>query len=556
MIPANISSPETEKIFQDKMREIELQEKEKSVFREAHRLGLDYIDFKKIIVSPEALILISKKESQEAKIICFFVIGREARVGILDPENKKARKIIENLKKNKNLEVKIFLISEHSLQKGLEIYEKIPKLRKIIKGVEIKAEDLEKFKIKIKTFKDLDREIQKTSVTDFLSLVIASAMESRASDIHIEAEEEIVKIRFRVDGVLHDVASVDKNNWSKIISRVKLIAGLKININKKPQDGRFSIFLTEEELDVRISTLPTNQGESAVIRLFRSSAASLKLEDLGLQGKAFEQVLEQVKRPNGMVIATGPTGSGKTTTLYAVLNKINKPDVKIITLEDPIEYKLEGITQSQIDQEGNYTFANGLKSILRQDPDVIMVGEIRDLETAEITIQAALTGHFVVSTLHTNDSAGALPRLLALGIKPFLIAPALNAILGQRLVRRLCPKCKEEIKLDEAALKKIKTILSAIPKEAGVKINLEKLKFYQSKGCPACQGLGYKGRIGIFEVFLIDSETEKIILKSEISEYSIREIALKNGMITMAQDGLLKALDGVTSVEEIFRVIA
>lgn len=554
MIPAIISSPETEKIFQDKMREIELQEKEKSVSKEAHKLGLDYIDFKKIIVSPEALILISRKESQEAKMICFFVIGREARVGLLDPENKKAQKIIKDLEKNKNFKVKLFLISEYSLQKGLEVYEKIPRIRKIIKGVEIKAEDLEKFKIKIKTFKDLDREIQKTSVTDFLSLVIASAMESRASDIHIEAEEEIVKIRFRVDGVLHDVASVDKNNWSKIISRIKLIAGLKININKKPQDGRFSIFLTEEELDVRISTLPTNQGESAVVRLFRSSAASLELEDLGLQGKAFEQVLEQVKRPNGMVIATGPTGSGKTTTLYAVLNKINKPDVKIITLEDPIEYKLEGITQSQIDQEGNYTFANGLKSILRQDPDVIMVGEIRDLETAEITIQAALTGHFVVSTLHTNDSAGALPRLLDLGIKPFLIAPALNAILGQRLVRRLCPKCKEEIKLEEAVLEKIKTILSAIPKEAGVKINLEKLKFYQSKGCPACQGLGYKGRIGIFEVFLIDSETEKVILKSEISEYSIREIALKNGMITMAQDGLLKALDGLTSVEEIFRV--
>ena len=549
-----IATPESEDIFKSKMREIEIQEKERATQRKAYSLGLDYINLDKFPISPDALILISKEDALKLKAVCFLKTEKEIRIGTVITSSKDLDKLIEGIKAEENCNLKVYLISEYSFSQTFKLYDKIPKIRKSIKGVEIAKEDLEKFKKKIKDFKDLDKELQRCSATDFMALLLATSLKSDASDIHLEVEEDDVKVRLRVDGVLHQVSSVAKKNWAQIISRIKLISSLKINVNRKPQDGRFAIFLDDEELDVRVSTLPANYGESVVIRLFRSSAANLSFDDLGLRGKVYEELKEQIQRPNGMIITTGPTGSGKTTTLYAVLNKINSPDIKIITLEDPVEYKLPGIIQSQVDPEKNYTFANGLKSILRQDPDVIMVGEIRDLETAEIAIQAALTGHLVVSTLHTNDSAGAIPRLLALGAKPFLIAPALNAVLGQRLVRRLCQKCKKETKLDKENLEKVKNTLGSIPASANIKVDLDKLKFYQSKGCPECQGLGYKGRIGIFEVFIIDSETEKIILKSEISEYKTKEIALKKGMITMAQDGLLKALDGITSVEEVFRV--
>jgi type II secretory ATPase GspE/PulE/Tfp pilus assembly ATPase PilB-like protein len=280
----------------------------------------------------------------------------------------------------------------------------------------------------------------------------------------------------------------------------------------------------------------------------------LAFEDLGLRGSTYQILKKEVERPNGMIITTGPTGSGKTTTLYAIINKLNNEETKIITLEDPIEYRVKGVNQSQVDQSRDYTFAKGLRSILRQDPDVVMVGEIRDAETANIAIQAALTGHMVVSTLHTNDAAGALPRFLSMGVKPFLLAPALNAIIGQRLVRKICEKCKKEVQLDSERIEKIKTLLRDIPSSAEVKIDFNNLKFYQGEGCPACQGLGYYGRIGIYEVLKVNAEVEKAILGGDLSEYKARELSQGQGMITMVQDGLLKALDGITSVEEVFRV--
>jgi type II secretory ATPase GspE/PulE/Tfp pilus assembly ATPase PilB-like protein len=255
-----------------------------------------------------------------------------------------------------------------------------------------------------------------------------------------------------------------------------------------------------------------------------------------------------------MIITTGPTGSGKTTTLYAILNKLNNPETKIITLEDPIEYRLKGINQSQVDKSKDYSFAKGLRSILRQDPDVVMVGEIRDLETVEIAVQAALTGHLVVSTLHTNDAAGALPRLLSMGVKPFLLAPAINAIIGQRLVRKICENCKKEIEIEPAQKERVEKILTQIPPQAGIKIDSSNLKFYQGEGCKQCQGLGYKGRTGIYEVFLVDSKIEKAILEEKISIQRIKELTQEQGMITMVQDGVLKALEGITSLEEVFRV--
>jgi type II secretory ATPase GspE/PulE/Tfp pilus assembly ATPase PilB-like protein len=313
-----------------------------------------------------------------------------------------------------------------------------------------------------------------------------------------------------------------------------------------------SIITKDDRVDIRASFLPTNYGESVVMRLLRSGAVGLTYEELGIQGKAFAQLTEEVKRPNGMIITTGPTGSGKTTTLYAILKKLNKKETKIITIEDPIEYQLAGINQSQTSER--YTFAKGLRSIVRQDPDIIMVGEIRDLETAEIAIQAALTGHLVLSTIHTNDAAGTVPRFLSMGAKPFLLAPALNAMIGQRLVRRICKHCKKEVKINDNDYEKTKSILEKLPPEDIKKVNFKNMKFYQGDGCEACQGIGYRGRIGIYEIMVMDEEIEKLILSGKVSEYDMRNLAAQKGMVTMVQDGLLKALDGITSIEEVFRV--
>jgi len=317
-----------------------------------------------------------------------------------------------------------------------------------------------------------------------------------------------------------------------------------------------SIITKDERVDIRASFLPTNYGESVVLRLLRSSAVGLSFEDLGIRDKSFQQLKREVERPNGMIITTGPTGSGKTTTLYAILKKLNNPETKIITVEDPIEYQLEGINQSQTGKK--YTFAQGLRSIVRQDPDVVMIGEIRDLETAEIAIQAALTGHLVLSTIHTNDAAGTVPRFMSMGAKPFLLAPALNAMIGQRLVRRVCKECKEEVEPTPEQKERIVKILEGLPNEEKENIkftpDLANLKFYKGKGCKACQEIGYKGRIGVYEIMIMNEEIEKLVLKGSVSEYDMRNLAQKYGMISMVQDGLLKAIDGITSVDEIFRV--
>ncbi len=333
---------------------------------------------------------------------------------------------------------------------------------------------------------------------------------------------------------------------------MKVLAKVKINITDKPQDGRMSIVTKKDRIDIRASFLPTNFGESVVMRLLRSSAVGLGFEQLGIRNRSFEQLKKEVERPNGMIITTGPTGSGKTTTLYAILKKLNDQETKIITVEDPIEYQLEGINQSQTSEK--YTFAQGLRSIVRQDPDVVMIGEIRDLETAEIAVQAALTGHLVLSTIHTNDAAGTVPRFLSMGAKSFLLAPALNAMIGQRLVRRICEKCKTEDKISKEHMEEVKKIVDKLPDFEKNELSSKELKFHKGKGCDACQGLGYKGRIGVYEIMIMDKEIEKLILSGKVSEYDMREISAKKGMLSMVQDGVLKALDGITSIEEIFRV--
>lgn len=538
----------------DKLSSLKDREIEERVSARARALGLPYVDLSNFPISGEALRVIEKEDALNYQAICFYRTDRLAKIASLDPQNNSFGEFCRHLEAAHNLKIEVYLISINSFNAALRRYEDLPKIREATKGVKINAAEFKKFEDKIQTFQDLNQEIQKTDISNLITLVIASSVKSRASDIHIEAEEGGIKLRFRVDGILIDVAEIDKKFWLQVISRIKLLSGLKINVKSRPQDGGFVIRLEKEKIDVRVSCLPTSYGESVVMRLLRSSTTGLAFEDLGLRGSTYQILKKEVERPNGMIITTGPTGSGKTTTLYAIINKLNNEETKIITLEDPIEYRVKGINQSQVDQSRDYTFAKGLRSILRQDPDVVMVGEIRDAETANIAIQAALTGHMVVSTLHTNDAAGALPRFLSMGVKPFLLAPALNAIIGQRLVRKICEKCKKEVQLDSERIEKIKTLLRDIPSSAEIKIDFNNLKFYQGEGCPACQGLGYYGRIGIYEVLRVNAEVEKAILGGDLSEYKVRELSQGQGMITMVQDGLLKALDGITSVEEVFRV--
>ncbi len=543
----------TNKLAQ-KIKEIRDKNKEAETKQTAASLGLPYINLVGFPIPQNALI-VDEEEAKKLKTVCFFYSDDVIKLGTTDPSNPEVINLINRLEKKYQTKVNLYYISERSLNAVLEMYKRLPKIVDTTAKVKITEENLHKWGEGITNINQLNERLKQANISEMVTIIIAASIKADASDIHIEAEKKDIKVRFRIDGVLYTVATISPELWPRIISRIKLLAKLKLNITDKPQDGRFTIFLSDSEIDVRVSTIPTAFGESVVMRLLRSSAACLAFEDLGIVGRAFEQLKREVEKPNGMIITTGPTGSGKTTTLYAILNKLNTPENKIITLEDPIEYKLEGINQSQVDASKGYTFAKGLRAILRQDPDVVMVGEIRDSETVDIAINAALTGHLVLSTLHTNSAAATIPRFLAMGAKPFLLAPSLNAIIGQRLVRKICQQCKEEIELNKETKERVLEVINSIPDDAPEKkeINLDNLTFYHGKGCPACQGLGFKGRIGIFEIMTMNEEVEKITLSGKVSEYELQRAAIKNGMLTMVQDGIIKALKGITTVEEVFK---
>jgi type IV pilus assembly protein PilB len=547
-------SSKPEDIFEKKMGEISQKELETEAMRLAASLGLPHIDLQKFPVSANALKQISKEDALGLGAVCFYALNDEIRLGAMDPARSEVLDCLKSLEENNHVTGGLYVISKASFDKVIKLYDKLPVVEAITKDISIKPEDLDRVSADINDFSSLQSLVEKTSTTDLLAFIIGAALKLDASDVHVETEEKGVVARFRLDGILHDAATIDKEAYRKLVSRIKLISSLKINIVDKPQDGRFSIHAPEGEIDVRVSTLPTVYGESIVLRILRQSKEGLSLDDLGMNLHALELLKKEIERPNGMIITTGPTGSGKTTTLYAIMHILNKPGVKIITLEDPVEYKMEGINQSQIDKSKDYTFAKGLRSILRQDPDIAMVGEIRDLETAEIAIQAALTGHLMLSTLHTNNAAGAIPRFLSMGAKPFLLAPALNAIMGQRLVRILCQKCKMPHVLTEEEKKRVDEIIESMPDEQKQEIRSKGLKFFEAKGCKDCNDLGYKGRVGIYEIFLVGKEEEQSIMKGAISEYDIAEIAKRQGMITMVQDGIIKALNGKTTIDEVFRV--
>ena len=409
---------------------------------------------------------------------------------------------------------------------------------------------------KIESIPDLKERmnaLESVPTTEAIETLLRGAIDLNSSDIHIEPEEDGAKIRLRLDGMLQDVTVLDLKIFQKLLSRLKLLSEMRLNVSDRPQDGRFTAPIQDSEIEIRTSTLPSKNGESVVLRLLNPKKL-IEIEGLGLRKDLLEVFKKEIIKPNGMIIVTGPTGSGKTTTLYVVLKGIQSSEIKIITIEDPIEYHLDGISQTQVSPDKGFDFASGLRSIVRQDPDVILIGEIRDSETAGIAIQASLTGHLVLSTLHTNDAAGTIARLLNLGIKPSDIGPAINVVIAQRLVRKVCKKCSELKQAEKEDIEKLEKGTKGLKGKITLPKIDSNLKIPSAKGCKECNFTGYKGRVGVFEVMLIDSKMEKFVLKNP-STSALGEEAIKNGMTTMKEDGLFKVLEGITTIEEVKRVI-
>lgn len=551
----SISSDDVANKFAKKMKVVAQGEKEVETMRFAAAVGYPHINLERFPISQQALRQVSKMDAERLKLVCFYDTADEMRFAAIDPTVDGVQDLVYAIGERMRAHSGLYTISEQSFAHVLRLYDTLPVVTAVTKDISISAASLEKVQGDISDFRSLQTLLLQASTTDIVTYLLGAAFKLEASDIHVEAEEKQITVRFRLDGILHDAATLPREAYKQLISRIKLVSSLKINVTDQPQDGRFTIKLAALDVDVRVSTIPTVFGESVVMRLLRQTQQGLTLDDIGLRGDAYTLLKRQIERPNGMIITTGPTGSGKTTTLYAVMQILNEPGVKIITLEDPVEYRLEGVNQSQIDHEKDYTFAKGLRSMLRQDPDIAMVGEIRDLETADVAIQAALTGHLILSTIHTNNAAGAIPRFLSMGVKPFLLAPALRAVIGQRLVRRLCTACKKEMTLTPELQERVDTVIASMNEETKKVFTAKAQTWFAAVGCDVCHGIGYKGRLGIYEIFVMSPEVEQIILSGQVSEYDIESLAVKQGMVTMVQDGILKALDGMTSVEEVFKVV-
>ena len=541
-------------LFAKKQQEIKLKEIEKKAREKAADYGLEYINLSSFPISSEAISLIEEEKARDLNLVCFLYDGKNIRLACIE-KNNDITKELEELERKYFSKGKIYIVSPASLNIAFEAYKKVPKVKPYKNGVEISEATLEKFKNDISSYKSLNEKIDTVNITDVVTLMIASALKLEASDIHVEAEEKKVVIRLRLDGVLQDAAKISKEKWEKIISRLKILAAVKINIEDKPQDGRFSIYLKDRKLDVRVSFLPTAYGESVVMRILDKKATDISIDSLGLRPEVLPILKREINKPNGLILTTGPTGSGKTTTLYTIINQLNVPGTKIVTLEDPLEYQLDGINQSQVDEKKGYTFSDGLRSILRQDPNIVMVGEIRDLETAEISVRASLTGHLVLSTLHTNDASGVIPRLSDIGVKPYFLVPSINMVIGQRLIRKLCPYCKKEHKLNTEEAERVNKILAVISPRSNISLP-SKLPsvFVPGDGCEKCGFVGYKGRVGIYELFTMNDKLKQLTIESAPS-FKILQQAIEDGMITMLQDGVLKALEGQTSLEEVYRVV-
>lgn len=531
-------------------------EEERIAQKLSSALGLTYFDLSFQKPEIDALKIIPQEIAKKSLSIPLKKTGKNILLGVVDPYSTELSNLKDSLEKQ-GFKVSLAIISPRSFEIGLGEY-KYLKDKKIsyLKTFEVNPEVISEIQKEIKRKEDLEYLIKKISVENpflIFDYLLAGALKFNASDIHFEPKEKNVLIRYRIDGILYDIFSFPKNIYQLLKNRIKVLSGLMINITDKPQDGRFSIFYNNENVDLRVSIIPTFEDEAIVFRILIFSQVKKDLEEIGLREDDLEILNRNIHRPNGLILNTGPTGSGKTTTLYSIIMKIKKPELKIITIENPVEYKIEGITQTQIDERRGFNFADALRAYLRHDPDIILVGEIRDEETAQIAAQASLTGHLVLSTLHTNDSLGAIPRLISLNVDPKLIPPALRLIIAQRLVRKICNFCKEEYEPSEEIKNKIKSNLGSLPPRVKIDINLENFTLAKGKGCENCFYSGYQGRIGIFELLEMDPNLEKLIYKKP-SEAEIYE-SIKGNFVSLKQDALIKALLKITTLEEVERVV-
>lgn len=489
---------------------------EKDARAKATTLGFPYVNLMGYPFSPGVLGIIPKEIAVAHSVVSFYAINGKVRVASPLPQNPNLMAALKELATATNNKFYLYYCSESSLRYGLEQLEFVKEAPPALSKHTISSEYTRGALDATGDLKSIGQKIIKTPTSEVMDMIFAGAIGLDASDIHFEPEETVVRLRYRIDGMLQDVTDLPEKTYKSTKNRIKYLSKLKMNITDAPQDGRFDIRVGEADIDVRVSMIPGAWGEVVVLRLLNPSKQIISLEKLGFNAKATADIEEAIAKPNGAIFNTGPTGSGKTTTLYAILQKLNKPEVKIITLEDPIEYRIEGIDQSQVNPEKNYDFASGLKHALRQDPDIVMVGEVRDKETAETALQASLTGHLVLTTLHTNSAPSAIPRLIDIGVRPFLLSGSINLIIAQRLVRKLCTVC-------------------------------------HGKKCPACNQTGYKGRIAVIETFKISPKIEELInKKGSVSDYE--KVAREQGMITMYEDGMEKVKQGLTTAEEVKRV--
>jgi type II secretory ATPase GspE/PulE/Tfp pilus assembly ATPase PilB-like protein len=526
------------------------------ILAEHHKIP--YADLSLVSIDTDGLRLVPEDQARAAKIAVFSQTGKKLRAAVAAPSREDTRAILRDLE-NRGNSIEVYMVSENSLTRAWDRYKEIAFSTETKAGsLDIQNESVAAFVNEVRSLDDVRRLIAETlaqgrgfRTSRIAEILLAGAIAIDASDIHIEPEKEGVRVRYRLDGVLVEITRLDEDTNRLLLSRIKLLSGMKINVKGSAQDGRFTVTIGGQDYEIRSSILPGAYSETVVMRILNPDTISVPLEQLGIDPELLAIFMSEIDRPDGMVLNTGPTGSGKTTTLYAFMKKKLEPGIKMITIEDPIEYHVAGLVQTQVDRKRGYDFASGLKHSLRQDPDIIMVGEIRDLETAETAVHAALTGHLVFSTLHTNNAAGAFPRLIDLGVNPKVMTSAIRLSIAQRLVRRLCQECRKPAKLTARQIEVAKRVYDSSPKKP--------MPFsedvWQAGGCLKCNGTGFKGRIGIFEAVRIDAAIEAA-LQMNPSEREIKDAAASQGIPDMAQDGVLKALAGITTIEEVERVVS
>ncbi len=522
---------------------------EREAQQKAKSLGLLYIDLTNFPMNTDVLKIISPDDVLKTKIFPFDRIGKKLRIAVVDPSNPETKKQIEQLAEK--LTVEEYLCTNSSFEFARSFYKSEFLNKRVVQTRHSFREQKRTLESEFSKFPELEKKLPEMPSETALNEIEIAAIKNRATDIHLQPHEGGATCRFRVDGILYDILELNKKTAKDLTARIKYESGMKLNISNIPQDGHITFLVNERKMDFRVSAIPTEFTESVVMRVLDSSRGIMDFAELGFSSKNREKIETNFKKKGGITLVTGPTGSGKTTTLYSMLKELNSSEKKCVTLEDPIEYHLMGVSQSPVNQSKEYNFSNGLRAILRQDPDVILVGEIRDVETARLSIQASLTGHTVLSSLHTNSAVGAISRLRNLGLEDYNLSSALNAIFAQRLVRKLCPNCSKTQKFEENDfLKKIITRLKVVFPELKVPSEIK-----QAEGCEMCSHTGYSGQTAVCEGFVIDKKIRLLILNGESEDVIMKYLQENTDFLKMAEDGILKVFEGETSLDEIYRVI-